>query len=220
MSVTVATVEAMVQKDFPDVPTTDVLEMLQEVCDELAQLYPLKESSQTFSSLVADTATYNFSTVPASVRSAVYKPSATASSWFVLRATNIDELNSDYPRWQMETSAQPTRFYTTSDATNLKLGLFAPPNETSSAGYPAVTVFTWEYFTLSTNMPVTVVAATVFRYGACYRFALRLGDNRTQFFKAMYEEAKRTLHKQTLGINVNATSKFTPIDVVRPSRTV
>lgn len=220
MAVTVATVEASVQLDFPDVPTADVFTALTEEHAKLCHLYPLYESSETFSSLVDGTSEYNFSTVPASVRHAVYKPSSTNSGWTTLRATTIDALNSDNPSWRQSTPSQPTHYYTTTDGTNFKLGLYPAPNTTSSGGYPAVTVYTWLATTLSTNMPVSIDAYDCYKYGTCYRLALQKNDPRVATYKALYEEAKRVLHKQTLGVVVNAPSKFTPIDLNRSSRTV
>lgn len=220
MAITVAAVEASVQLDFPDVPTADVLTALNEEHYKLCHLYPLYTSTETFSSLVSGTGEYNFATLPASVRHAIYKPTATASGWITLRATSIDALNSDNPTWRQSTASQPTHYYTTTDGTNVKLGLYPAPNTTSSGGYPAVIVYTWLATVLTTNMPVSIDAYDCYKYGACYRLALQKNDPRAAMYKGLYEEAKRVLHKQTFGVVVNAPSKFTPIDLNRSSRTV
>lgn len=222
MSFTITEAVAYVKEDFSDVSANQTLAVMQQACNKLAGLYPLWTSTHTFSALEAGTHEYAYAVVPASVRSARYLTSSTDAG-VVLRATTVDELDNFNGYWRGYQNSTPTQYYTLSTGAATNLGIVAAPAVTSSASYPQVQVYCWDYALLAfnaatgyvTSLPSDVVCADAVVYETMFRCALRVKDPNAAFYHAQAVESLRNLRLQTLGKSVAAAQAVVPSSMTR-----
>ena len=219
---TVTEAVAYIRQDFSDQSADQVLQVMQQVLNMFAPLYPMYTSIETFSSLVDGTQEYSFASIPASVREARYLVSS-SDAGTILRPTSIDELDRDAPYWRGYTTSTPTQFYVTTAGTDQKVGLVPAPSQTSSASYPQVQVFRWDYALLAfspatgyvTSLPAVVVCADALVYETMKRLAVRSKDANLPYYANLAQVALRSLNKQTLGKSFNADQSVVPASMRR-----
>jgi len=188
------------------------LRFVQEADDYVLRhfrLYPLTALDLT---LVVGQLEYAVSDSVLRIWSATYYTSATASQ--TLRATSIDELDSEYPLWRDSSSGVPTRYYDVGTV----VGILPAPSTATAAGYPKVTLQTTQRRVLvsGTTMPGNVPNYNLWVHHACEAWARRQHREEAGFYAALKAQSFDEMADFVAGRQVRNKPRFRfPVPSVR-----
>lgn len=175
-----------IQRTYPELTDAQVLDDLNVVNEELCKRFRINVGTETLSSFVSGTATYNMPANVAQVYSADYYQSST--SGFPLEPTTVQTLNNRTRGWRTLSNGTPVMFYVdgaVSGGTVPKVGFFPVPDTTTASSYPQCRMDVAYFVTLVTSspssgqsdvMPVAVYDHDAWKYGTYVRIAERVND--------------------------------------------
>lgn len=198
-TIAVADVQTRARKRYPDLDdgVTDTADLMQEVHDDILSRVPIVLTTETFSSLVAGTATYSMNAETLRVWDVYYVRSSTAQDDKQLKFTTPRWLSLNKRRWRTAPNAEPEYAYVIPNSSGARLlGLYQPPAVTSSASYPQVVCYVSRSETLSTNLPTIIDDLTPYLHGIWWRFLVmwRSAEEAQQFKKEYYDPAVMALN--------------------------
>lgn len=207
MATAVNTLVAEIRKDFPQVPAADVIALLQEEDDILSREHRITVTTESVN-LTAGTSEYSVSATTARYWAARYVTGSGVGAYSVLHPTKKTLLFQENPNWLKAGNGTPRLYYI--DAGNL--GLYPPPDTTTSGGYPKVVLEVSQFNTITAgqNMPSTVRSFERWKYGVLLKLALRMSNERVQLYSQMKKEAEDDLREQLEGREVNSVQTVKP----------
>jgi hypothetical protein len=187
-AITVNSIVTEVQAAFPDATATQIISHMNKVDRYLASKIRLRASTIT----VNLTSAYALSDTIVRIYSVRYVRSSSASNSFMLKAEDMSGLDIKYPNWRSWPNSEP-RFYSfdVDSAGAFSLLLAPTPNTTTSGGYPVVYVYASLGGTLSAggDIPNKIMQSDVYKFGACYYFAMETRREEAGFWKNLYDQA-------------------------------
>lgn len=201
---TAQTVLNQILETFPDVdddPTA--LAYLNRAHEWICTQVQLKDSTESFTSLVAGTAEYPLTATVTKIWSGRYVKSASAGDFTPIRPTSIEELDYVDENWRAHGNGTPAQFY----IHGTDIGFYRKPDTATSGSYPQIVleVTAKETLVVGTTMPAqtTNYDAWVWRVNA--ELALVKEDERFSHFMAMAERSMDELY-----VLVNKLAKLPP----------
>lgn len=190
-AITVNSIVTEVQAAFPEATATQIISHMNKVDRYLASKIRLRANTITVS-LTAGTNTYSLSDTIVRVFSVRYLRSSSASNSFVLKAEDISGLDVKYKNWRSWSQGEPKFFAFDVDSTGAYQLVLAPtPNTTTSGGYPIVHIEASLGGTLAAgnNIPNKIMQSDVYKFGACYYYAMEARREESGFWKNLYDMA-------------------------------
>lgn len=177
-----STVTAVVAKFkdrcYPDCPDATAQSLFTDAWTWGVQKFRLREETVTLS-LTEGTREYDLDSDVTAIREAYYQVSADPTTWRVMNGVSIDRLARTESSWRANTTeSESWRYYTRADSDGDSgkkvIGLDPLPIETTSAGYPNVTLYTIMRSDLSGSeeMPAFLPTDDWFIYEMAFRFAV------------------------------------------------
>jgi hypothetical protein len=145
---------------------------------------------------VADQATYDMPVTTWKTFSAYWETGSDPSNWIPIASTSTDVLDANSPGWRMiPSTSYPSAYYITSapDGNSSKpmIGLYPPPSETATGGYPRLRMYVTEYATIgdSDEIPQNLLNDECILYKMAELWAVPNDPQKVGYWKQLATEA-------------------------------
>lgn len=215
-AITVNSIVAEVQAAFPEATSTQIVAHMNKVDRHLASKIRLRANTITVN-LTANDNTYTLTDSIVRVFSVRYLRSSSASNSYTLKAEDISGLDVKFKNWRSWPQGEPKLFAFDVDSAGAYQLVLAPtPATATSGGYPIVHVEASLGGTLAAggDIPNKIMQSDVYKFGACYYYAMEARREESAFWKNLYDMALQ--HEINLELN-RSTQKGPEVYIPYPA---
>jgi len=207
MSFTVANILAGVQRTYSNLIVDDVVDYLNERRPKVLRTLRLRNTTQDIAP-VADQREYTITLPMLGATSVEWIRSATQADVKPLIATNLETLDIVNPSWRNRTSAEPREYFFTDSGGTPKIGLFPPPPDSQTGGYPILRLHYLDCNTLTSGSTITdnLLSEKLYIDLVCMAYAEERVPDDVALRRDMFEKELADNEAYLKGMQANATS--------------